>query len=195
MMTQGEGGDSWHAGDDRFQDPATWPELVAALDWLPLAALVLAADGSAIAVNRAWVALSAVARGDSRGDGWLRAVEPVDRATLRARLRGAAAGGETGSAAFRLAAPASRGWSRWWWRPGPGGRLVVCVAGTGEGPGGGDRWPGPMRGPLARLVPRNEFLNLAERALRRRKWTGTPVAVWWAALKRSWMPPAQAASP
>jgi hypothetical protein len=48
-MMQGEGGwGSGRAGDDRFQDPAAWPELMAALDWLPLATLVLAADGSAL---------------------------------------------------------------------------------------------------------------------------------------------------
>jgi PAS domain-containing protein len=159
---QGEGGeDSGHATDDRFQDSAAWPELMAALDWLPLATLVLAADGSAVAVNRAWVTLSAVARGDSRGDGWLRAVEPMDRAPLRARLRGAAAGGETGSAGFRLAAPSARGWSYWWWRPGPGGRLVVCVAGTVDDSGDDDPWPSAVHGSLARLVPRNEFLNLS----------------------------------
>ncbi len=179
MTMKGEGG--WHSGnapDDRFQDPAGWPELMAALDWLPVATLILAADGSAVAVNRAWVTLSAAARSDSRADGWLNAVEPADRATLRARLRGAAASRETGTAEFRLAAPAARGWSRWWWRPGPAGRLIVCAARTGDRQHrGDDRQPATMRGPLARFVPRSDFLNLAGRALRRRNWSGAAVAV------------------
>lgn len=80
------GSGSKRARDDRFPDPEAWPELLAALDWLPLATLVLAADASAVAVNQAWVALSATARGDSLGDGWLTVVEPVDRATVRSRL-------------------------------------------------------------------------------------------------------------
>ena len=177
-MPGGGGSGSKRAREDRFPDPGAWPELLAALDWLPLAALVLAADASAVAVNRGWVVLSAMARGDSLGEGWLTAMEPVDRATLRSRLRGAAARGETGTGQSRLATPAARGWSRWWWRPGPGGRLVVCVAETGgHEPGGDDRWPGAAHGSPARLVPRSEFVNLAGRALRRRKWTGTAVAV------------------
>jgi GGDEF domain-containing protein len=179
VTIEGEGG--WRSGrprHDRSQDPAAWPELMAALDWLPMATLVLAADGSAVAVSGAWVALSGAARGDSQGDGWLKAVDPTDRATLRSRLRGAAAVGETGSADFRLATSAARGWSRWWWRPDPGGRLVVCVARVGDHePRGHDLWQGAVHGSAGRLVARGDFLNLAGRALRRRKWTGAAVAV------------------
>jgi hypothetical protein len=68
----------------RLQDPAAGSP-VAALEWMPLASLVLAADGSLIGVNRAWAALPRAA-GAGRGDGWLHEVEPLDREGLRACL-------------------------------------------------------------------------------------------------------------
>ncbi|MGE5293045.1 MAG: hypothetical protein ACM3ML_38855 [Micromonosporaceae bacterium] len=138
-----------------MREPAVWAGLVAGIGWLPVASLVLAADGSAVAVNDAWLILSRLGRDSWRGEGWLRAVEPVDRSAVRARLRLAAASGEPGSADCLLASPrgqrdcllaglGGQRRSRWWWRPGPAGELVVCVAGLDRGgarePGG---WPAP----------------------------------------------------
>jgi len=129
-----------------MREPAVWRGLVAGIGWLPVASLVLAADGSAVAVNDAWVILSRLGRDGWRGEGWLRAVEPVDRAAVRERLRLAAAGGEPGSADCLLAGPGWRRQSRWWWWSGPAGELVVCVAGMDRG---GAResgaWPGSAR--------------------------------------------------
>jgi hypothetical protein len=108
---------------------ARWRDLVSALDWLPLASLILAEDGTALAANQAWAALSAAPPADARGDGWLSVVDPADRAGVQARLRAAAAGDEAGAADYRLSAGASRrSWSRWWWRPGPLGQVIACVA-------------------------------------------------------------------
>jgi hypothetical protein len=122
-----------HVGHERsLGGPAGWfrgahgPAV--ALDLLPLASLVLAADGSAVAVNEEWALLSAMPGGAWRGDGWLSAVEPVDREPLRRQLAGAVAAGKPGSADFRLSGSGGGRRSRWWWRPGTSGQLMVCVA-------------------------------------------------------------------
>jgi GGDEF domain-containing protein len=157
-------------------DRLAWPELTAALDWLPLACLLLAADGTALAVSQAWSALSGLAAEDSRADGWASAVEPLDRGVLRARLRDAAAAGQAGYADARLAGPPAGRWSRWWWRPGPAGRLIVCVADLGDSPDRDDQWQHDRRTP-GRLVRRSELVNLVGRALRRSSHHGGHVAV------------------
>lgn len=111
----------------RAPDPAAVPALTAALDWLPIASLLLAEDGSAVEVNEAWTDFSGVQAGDSLRYGWLDAIKPADRALLTARLRGAAASGRAGSADFQLEHAAGGRLSRWWWRPGPAGRLLLCA--------------------------------------------------------------------
>ena len=61
------------AGDERSPRrqkdhfPAAEGELASVLDLLPLASLVLAADGSAVAVNQEWALLSAVPGEAARG--------------------------------------------------------------------------------------------------------------------------------
>lgn len=152
-----------------------WPDLAEALDWMPLPSLVLADDGTALAVSRAWSALSGLTVQESRGVGWIRAVEPPDRPALRARLRDAAAAGQAGRADVRLAGQPNGRWARWWWRAGPSGRLIVCAAGLGDCP---DRDGQQERDvPPARLVRRAEFVSLAGRALRRARHQGGHVAV------------------
>ncbi len=116
----------------RTADPAALPELIAALGWFPIASLLLTEDGSALEVNEAWTDLSGLQAEASLRDGWLEAVKPLDRALLRARLREAAVVGRAGSADFELVHTARGRLSRWWWRPGPAGRLVLCVAGPGD---------------------------------------------------------------
>lgn len=108
------------------------PESAAWLDRLPVAVLVLAADGSATAVNAAWVTLSGIARQDSLGYGWLRAVVPLERQAFAADVRQAVAQGGTGGASCRLAVAAGERWSRWWWQPSPPEGLV-CVAVIDDG--------------------------------------------------------------
>lgn len=163
--------------DNPFGEHAAWLEMVAALDWLPLASLVLASDGSALGANQAWAALSAAPAELARGDGWLRVVEPLDREPLRARLREAAAAGESGCADFRLAGSAGGQRSRWWWRPGPARRLIACVTTLEERfARDDDRWRGDQ-GPRVWLMRRSEFVNLVGRALRRSRITGAGVAV------------------
>jgi hypothetical protein len=143
----------------RPRDPAAGSP-VAALEWMPLASLVLAADGSLIAVNRAWAALPGAA-GAARGDGWLHAVQPLDREGLRARLRRAALAGEAGSADCRLAGLQGRRWSRWWWRPGPAGVLVVSVADIDDDVASEfGAWCGTAGGPVSRLVSPDRFAHL-----------------------------------
>ncbi|MBO0769865.1 MAG: hypothetical protein J2P35_00235 [Actinobacteria bacterium] len=105
------------------------PDLAAGLNRLPLAALILAPDGSAVAVNAAWAELSGLSGHDSRGEGWLRGLDRGQRQPLRARLRAASAAGEHGCADCQLAERSERQWTRWWWRARPGGGLLVCVAG------------------------------------------------------------------
>lgn len=168
-----------HGGADGnpFWGHAAWLEMVAALDWLPLAALVLTADGTVLGANQAWAALSAAPAEAARGDGWLRVVAPLDRGPLRSRLREATAVGESGCADFRLARPEGGRWSRWWWRPGPAGRLIACVTDLNEGaPRDDDRWRRGHDAP-ARLVRRSEFVNLVGRALRRSRTSHADLAV------------------
>jgi len=110
------------------EDGRVRPEPSAVLNWLPVAVLILADDGTLVEANRAWAALSAGLPQAARDDGWLGILSPVDRAALGRMLRKAAADGGRGSADAWLASgePARR--SRWWWRPGRSGQLVVCVA-------------------------------------------------------------------
>lgn len=103
------------------------------LGWIPLPALILAADGSAVAVNPAWATVSPMA---ADGDGWAEAVERPFRPALRARLRLAVAAGEPGSADCRVTGPDGSRWSRWWWQPAPPQNLVVCVGVIGDGRAG-----------------------------------------------------------
>ncbi len=111
--------------EDRFPGEG---ELASVPDLLPLASLVLAADGSAAAVNQQWVLLSAVPGEAARGYGWLGAVEPRDQMPLWRLLAGAVATGRPGSGEFRLTGSGGGRRSLWWWRPGTSGQLLVCVA-------------------------------------------------------------------
>jgi hypothetical protein len=116
---------------DRPGEATAWADHGVELGWLPVAALLLADDGSAVAVNDAWTALSKLGPDESMGEGWLNAIEPLDRAALRARLRLAVTVGESGSADCNLTVAGGLRRSRWWWQPGSAGELVVCVADIG----------------------------------------------------------------
>jgi hypothetical protein len=164
-------------------------KLVDALELLPLPSLVLVGDGSALAVNKEWTLLSGLLAEDSWGEGWLGALEPLDRGPLRRRLEGAAAVGEPGSGDFRLTGPDGGQWCRWWWRPGAASQLVVCVTDLEQsvpvpvladtGP-----WPRAAAGRSAcSLVRRGEFVAKVARALRHSRRTGAMVAVVAADLK------------
>lgn len=132
----------WSGPPGGAGSPGALLELTAALNWLPVASLLLAEDGSALEVNDAWTVMSGVQAEWSLRYGWLDAVEPLDRAALRARLREAAATGQAGCAYFRLADTAGGQWARWCWRPGPAGRLVLCAVGLGKRtPEGDERRP------------------------------------------------------
>jgi hypothetical protein len=110
------------------QDYPVPPELAALLDWLPVATLILADDGTAVRANRAWAALSGGVAQAAGDDDWLGVLASPDRAALARVLRTAAADGITGWADARLAGDGPERRSRWWWRPGEDGQLVVCVA-------------------------------------------------------------------
>jgi hypothetical protein len=109
-------------------EPRTSAEHETWLGWIPLPAIVLAADGSAFAVNSAWASVLG-----TDGGRWLDVVEPRLRPGLLARLRQAAAAGEPGSADCPVTSPGGLQWSRWWWRPVPPQNLVVCVGVIGHG--------------------------------------------------------------
>ena len=112
-------------------EATAWLDGGTALSWLPVPSLLIAEDGSAVAVNDAWTALSKLGPAESKGEGWLNAVEPLDRAALRARLRLAVTVGRSGSADCHLTVANGLRQSRWWWQPGPARELVVCVADIG----------------------------------------------------------------
>ncbi len=138
--------------EDRFPGEGG---LASVPDLLPLASLVLAADGSAAAVNQQWVLLSEVPREAARGYGWLGAVERRDREPLWRVLAGAVAAGKPGSGKFRLAGSGGGRQSLWWWRPDPSGQLLVCVADLDQhGSGDGGPWPRPLAGPRIARVRR-----------------------------------------
>jgi PAS fold len=108
------------------------PGAAVRLEQLPLATLILAGDGSAVAANQTWAALAAGIPETARGDGWLGLLAPADRAAFASMLRAAARAGQAGSAEVRLTGAGAERTSRWWWRPGPAGQLVVCVAELGS---------------------------------------------------------------
>jgi GGDEF domain-containing protein len=158
-----------------------WPDQIAVPDGMPLALLALAADGSVVRANGAWMTLSAMTREDSMGDGWLRVVEPVDRDTLRQRLRTAARAGVTaaaGSGDWRITGSRGRRWSRWWWGPALAQGLLVCVADIDEDRAWEfDLWRRVLHGPVTRLVAHDQFRTMTHWALAHRHRTGTVVAV------------------
>jgi len=129
-------------------EPPVSPEQATWLGWLPLPALILASDGSVVAVNAAWAGELA-----SEGNRWLDAVEPPFRPALRARLRLAVAVGEPGSADCRVTGPGGGRWSRWWWHPIPPHSLVVCVAVMEDGPAGAVMSAGAQTPGLPAQVP------------------------------------------
>jgi len=123
----------WHQGDadgsiSLDTDRCGPLDTAVRLDQLPLATLILAGDGTAVKANQAWAALTARAPETACGDGWPGLLAPADRGAFEALLRAAARAGQAGSAEVRLAGPGPERTSRWWWRPGPAGQLVVCVA-------------------------------------------------------------------
>ena len=123
-------------------------QLASVLDLLPLASLVLAADGSAVAVNQEWALLFAVPGEAARGDGWLGAVEPRDREPLRRLLAGAVAAGKPGSGEFRLTGSGGGQRSLWWWLPVWSGQLLVCVSDLDQHVSvDGGPWPHALAGP------------------------------------------------
>ena len=125
---------NWAAAKDGAMGETSVPPGQASwLGWIPLPALVLAADGSAVAVNSAWATVLPVA---ADGHGWAEVVDPSFRPALRARLRLAAAAGEPGSADCRVTGPNGGRWSRWWWHPAPPQNLIVCVGVIGDGRAG-----------------------------------------------------------
>ncbi len=122
-----------HEGIRAGADQAiTQPDPAAFLGWLPVASLVLGADGSAKAVNSAWTALSEMPEHDSLGQGWLGAVVPAERDTFGARVRLAAARREAGQGGCHLGPAAGGQWTRWWWQPALAEGLL-CVAVGEEG--------------------------------------------------------------
>lgn len=132
-------------------EPSESPQQTPWLGWIPLPALVLVGDGSAVAANERWADLSPV---PADGQGWLEAVEPVSRPALRSMLRLAATTGEPGRTDCQVTGPRGGRWSRWWWQPFPPAGLVVCVAVIDGGPA--ERLPvaGGLRYLLAREQPR-----------------------------------------
>ena len=146
----------WHQGDTdgsaSLDTDRRGPlDTAVRLDQLPLATLILAGDGTAVKANQAWAALTARAPETACGDGWPGLLAPADRGAFEALLRAAAQTGQAGSAEVRLAGPGPERTSRWWWRPGPAGQLVVCVAEVG---GLGPRGPEDVLDVLALVVHR-----------------------------------------
>jgi len=109
-------------------EPSAPPGRETWLGWLPLPALILAADGSAAALNPMWATVLG-----SGGDRWLDVVEQPFRAALGERLRLAAAAREPGIADCWVTGPGRGRWSRWWWHPIPPRNLLVCVGVIGDG--------------------------------------------------------------
>ena len=109
-------------------EPSAPPGQETWLGWLPLPALILAADGSAVAVNPAWATVLG-----SGGDRWPDVVEQPFRAALGVQLRLAAAAREPGRADCWVSGPGRGRWSRWWWHPIPPRNLLVCVGVIGDG--------------------------------------------------------------
>jgi len=121
-------GETHVCGDQADRAGAIPPAPSVCLGWLPVASLLLAADGRATAVNPAWLALSSMADEDCLGHGWLDAVVAAEREAFGTHVRLAAALGTPGRGGCHLTAAGGR-WSRWWWQPTPAGDLV-CVAVT-----------------------------------------------------------------
>jgi len=144
--------------------------LSSALDTFPLAVLVLDADVSARTINRSWIALSGLDRDASIGTGWLDAVEPVDRRSVVDRILATPPSGKAGTGEFRLrSATGARRWTRWWWHPGTGTGMIVCIVDVDDDHvREANLWLRATHDPLTGLVNRTQLLDLTERALNHR---------------------------
>ena len=117
--------------DQAAADRSAVLDAAVGLDQLPVATLILAGDGTAAKTNQAWAVLAAGAPEPACGDSWPCLLAPADRAAFATSLRAAARAGGAGCAEVRLASAGPERAGRWWWRPGPDGQLVVCVAELG----------------------------------------------------------------
>lgn len=146
-------------------------------DLFPLGVLVVDAAARATAANGVWARLTGLGPARSLGEGWLAAVDPLDRDLLGDRLRSAAASRRGGVMECRLH-HAGRRWTRWWWHPGADGGLVVCIADIEDDKAReANLWQRATHDALTGLLNRAQLLDLLDRALRRRNLHDAPLAV------------------
>jgi diguanylate cyclase (GGDEF)-like protein len=104
------------------EDPGTSQRFVvdlrdqSALDLLPVGVLLADETGAVDAVNQAWLDLTGLDPSQSKGRGWLRTLDPADRAVVLDHVRGAAGQRATSAAEFQLDLDAGRRWTHWWVR-------------------------------------------------------------------------------
>ncbi len=113
-------------------------ELAGLLDALPVASLMLSADGKALVANQAFATLVGLPSAAVLGEGWLDMVEPASRSAVEAALRVGAADNKAGYFDCRMMTATEWRLCRFQWRPWSDGRLIACVTGSG---GGHETWP------------------------------------------------------
>jgi hypothetical protein len=130
--------DGCAAADDEL---LVWSQGAGELSWIEMAptalasslpVLILTGRGHAVAVNQPWAALSSAPAEASLSLGWLRFICERDREPAQVTLDEASRSRTAGTAIWRLGTERTPTRTRWWWRPGPAGWLVVFVQDMGH---------------------------------------------------------------
>ena len=138
-------------------------------------------SGGAISANQGWAELSGRPEHSAVGLGWLDGVDRSDRDGLYEAVRWV---GDTGTATSRdcqLATPQGARWVRWWMqrRDSSQGQVVVLAAGDihDERVNRGELYHLATHDGLTGLHNRRFFLESLDRALKRARRSGQPVAL------------------
>lgn len=134
----------------------------------PLATVVTDDRGHATTVGVTWSALTGQRPCAALGQGWLDAIEPVDRHSLLESIRSEP---DAGHADCRVLATGGPRWMRWSWHRTDRSRLQITVVDVD------DLWERATLDPLTGLCNRRELLAAIEGALERGRGSGEMPAV------------------
>jgi diguanylate cyclase (GGDEF)-like protein/PAS domain S-box-containing protein len=155
--------------------------VIAALEVVPFAMLIIDAGGRALAANHRWADLSGIDRAASAGSGWLSVLDPESADRLLETVARVAADGRSATVDLQVGAGAERRWMRWWVsRHDLDGTALLAVAAADvqeDYARQATLYHQATHDSLTGLVNRSHFLDCIDQALRRGSRQQRKVAV------------------